>query len=43
VTTDLRSQPQELQRAAKLRGLEPARHSAAQSSVAPVVAKPSES
>jgi hypothetical protein len=27
VTTDLRSQPQKFQRAARLRGLEPARHS----------------
>jgi hypothetical protein len=43
VTTDLRSQPQEFQRAAKLRGLEPARHSAPEPTVVPVTTTPSES
>ena len=43
VTTDLRSQPQKFQRAAKLRGLEPARHSVPAPTVTPRGAKSSKS
>jgi hypothetical protein len=43
VTTDLRSQPQKFQRAAKLRGLEPARHSVPAPTVTPGAAKSSKS